>query len=659
MEIWFADTDSDGFGNPLQALESCDPLDGFVQNNEDCNDNNPEEYPDQVWYLDADGDGYGALSSPLTQCAQPTAHVLNSEDCDDMDSTRNPDSLWYTDNDGDGFGDASLALQSCEDVSEAVANDIDCDDSNAEVHPNAEEVCDYIDNDCDALTDNADPSLNDYGEVALYLDEDGDGYGVDEYVDHGCPSSPIGTPITGDCDDANPAIFPGQFEWPDSTDSNCDGESYFQPPDHYANGFSYSESRSNGSALISEDIDGDGTLDLLIGDIDHDSSRGRVYWQNGIQNADFSTVDNTASTWNGVEPDDGLGGALAALDDLTSDGLAEILVGASGADTVYLLDGNTNGSVSQALWSWTSTEPDSMFGHQIISMGDINQDGSEVFLVTAPLYDTDNYNDGALFVLSTSLVGSIQDPAEAIHIGGLGSNDQLGWSAAKINDADGDGVDEVIVSAIKNGPVNPGLTFLMSATDLVSGLVDLQNEITFEGQSFQQAGSNLSGAGDFNGDGYEDFIIKAGNIYGSSTELGTLYLVHGKPVFAQSNLVEDAEFQVDSSTVNNDFGSQILSAGDINQDGLDDLIFANPLSEYPLSATLNNHGVVFGVFGRTDTGSYVDTDVADFALVGSDNWTNFGTNLLHAGDIDSDGLSDYWISDSDELFLLSGSTLSP
>ena len=116
-------------------------------------------------------------------------------------------------------------------------------------------------------------------------------------------------------------------------------------------------------------------------------------------------------------------------------------------------------------------------------------------------------------------------------MGAWGSNDQLGWSAAKVNDADGDGVDEVIVSAIKNGPVNPGLTFLMSATDLVSGLVDLQNEITFEGQSFQQAGSNLSGAGDFNGDGYEDFIIKAGNIYGSSTELGTLYLVHGKLCF--------------------------------------------------------------------------------------------------------------------------------
>ena len=74
-----------------------------------------------------------------------------------ISASRNPESVWYTDGDVDGFGDGLSEVESCSDVS-TVPNSGDCDDSNAEIHPDATEVCDFIDNDCDLLVDNEAPT---------------------------------------------------------------------------------------------------------------------------------------------------------------------------------------------------------------------------------------------------------------------------------------------------------------------------------------------------------------------------------------------------------------------------------------------------------------------------------------------------------------------
>jgi hypothetical protein len=129
---WYADDDSDGYGDAGTSKESCDQPRDYVSDDTDCDDNDDDVFP-------------GA------------DELCNDED-DDCDGTIDESdaldaSTWYTDSDGDGYGDSSSSTVSCEQPTGSVEDDTDCDDADADVSPAAEEVCDGVDNDCDGTTD--------------------------------------------------------------------------------------------------------------------------------------------------------------------------------------------------------------------------------------------------------------------------------------------------------------------------------------------------------------------------------------------------------------------------------------------------------------------------------------------------------------------------
>jgi hypothetical protein len=215
--------------------------DGVTIEEGDCDDEDAALHPGTVWYGDGDGDGYGSDADAVTQCQAPDAHVLFGGDCADDDPTVHPSadevcddadqdcdevidedvavSTYYVDSDEDGFGDAAEPVVSCAPPSGAVLDAQDCDDTSADVNPNADEICNGVDDDCDTSTDAAASDA-----PSWFLDNDEDGYGLDASELAACDRPTGYVAEGGDCDDGDDAYHPGAAETcTDTVDFDCDG----------------------------------------------------------------------------------------------------------------------------------------------------------------------------------------------------------------------------------------------------------------------------------------------------------------------------------------------------------------------------------------------------------------------------------------------------
>ncbi len=193
LATFYQDSDGDAFGTADVAAQACEAPEGFVAADGDCDDQDPgvnplaeetcnakddncdgdiDEGVLEVFYADADGDGYGDPGTEALACGAPVGHVADATDCDDgapdihpgatevvgdgVDEDCDGTETCYVDEDGDGYrpDDTSVVASddtSCLDSGEAQSGDPagDCDDGDAEIHPDAPEACDDVDQDCD------------------------------------------------------------------------------------------------------------------------------------------------------------------------------------------------------------------------------------------------------------------------------------------------------------------------------------------------------------------------------------------------------------------------------------------------------------------------------------------------------------------------------
>ena len=267
-EIYYADADEDGFGDPLRWRMACQMPEGYVEDNSDCDDMHASATPrgtevcDNVdndcdgtvdeddatdastWYADADADGFGDADLIAVACRPPEGYVGPSTDCDDSRAEANPDApeicdeidndcdgeidedavdapTWYADTDGDEFGDAAVSSSGCVAPEHYVADGTDCDDSFGTVNPGATEICDDMDNDCDDEIDEDDAE----DAPDWFFDGDGDGFGIADDVIVACTAPEDYVHSGADCDDEDEEINPDADElWYDDIDADCDGE---------------------------------------------------------------------------------------------------------------------------------------------------------------------------------------------------------------------------------------------------------------------------------------------------------------------------------------------------------------------------------------------------------------------------------------------------
>ncbi len=198
-QVYYADGDGDGFGDPEVGTMACDAPSGYTEDDTDCDDQDGDVYPD----------------------APETCNGID-DDCDGLTDEEGAVDApeWHLDGDGDGFGDPDATVHACSQPGGYVDDTEDCDDGDATIHPGAEEVCDGVDNDCDGVIDGEDAT----DATAWYGDDDGDGYG--DYADGvtACDAPSGHVAIGGDCNDTDAAIHPGAEEWCETgLDEDCDG----------------------------------------------------------------------------------------------------------------------------------------------------------------------------------------------------------------------------------------------------------------------------------------------------------------------------------------------------------------------------------------------------------------------------------------------------
>jgi hypothetical protein len=157
--------------------------------------------------IDADADGSPATEDCDDQNAaiNPSAVELCDgidNNCDDaIDNDATDAATWYTDADNDSFGDPGSATTACEAPTGAVSKHTDCDDGDSGVYPDAAELCDGVDNDCDADIDE-----DAIDRPSWYADADADGYGDAEVSVLACAPPSGFTDDDTDCDDTDARI---------------------------------------------------------------------------------------------------------------------------------------------------------------------------------------------------------------------------------------------------------------------------------------------------------------------------------------------------------------------------------------------------------------------------------------------------------------------
>lgn len=312
----------------------------------------------------------------------------------------------------------------------------------------------------------------------------------------------------------------------------------------------------------------------------------------------------------------GLASIVAFAGDVNGDGIDDFLIGAphtspngipfSGTATVY------SGATGAIIYEYHGPKPGDGLGSAVSGAGDVDGDGVADFIIGAPDKDPGGVQAAGSVWVYSGANGTV------IHrINGTSGGQLLGGSVAAAGDVDGDGFDDIILGAPSERYAD---LYPAGAAYVYSGATGALLHRFESSEWYSSFGTSVAGVGDTDGDGYDDVLVGAPSYPVNGSSRGDAFLYSG----ATGQLIRS----LNSQSLGSHFGADVSSAGDVDADGIGDIVIG---ASFTAIGSNQYAGSVFVYSGATG---------AQLHRLDGTGSGKLGSSVSGAGDVNGDGHAD-------------------